>query len=114
MSHKDKLGFMEKAKQEGYKLYLYYIATEAPEININRVKIRIEQQGYAVNETKITDRYYRSLQNLKPAVKFSNRAYIFDNSGKISKLIAEITDGEDVMVIDEKDTPNWFKTYLFE
>jgi predicted ABC-type ATPase len=59
MSHKDKLRFMEKTKQEGYKLYLYYIATEAPEININRVRIRIEQQGHAVNETKITDRYYR-------------------------------------------------------
>ena len=114
MSHESKLTFMAIAKQNGYKVYLYYIATEDPEININRVKIRIAQKGHKVNFKKVTDRYYRSLEFLKDAVKLTNRAYIFDNSGKVSKLIAEVTEGLKVEVIDEKEVPNWFIKYLVD
>ena len=114
MSHESKLDFMEKAKLSGYKIYLYYIATEDPEININRVKIRVALKGHKVNSKKLTDRYYRSLNNLKKAVKLTNRAYIFDNSGKLSKLISEITEGAKVEIIDSKKVPNWFIKYLFE
>ena len=114
MSHESKLDFMEKAKLNGYKIYLYYIATEDPEININRVKIRVALNGHKVNSKKVTDRYYRSLNNLKKAVKLTNRAYIFDNSGKLSKLISEITEGTKVEIIDSKEVPNWFVKYLFE
>ena len=114
MSHKSKLTFMANAKQHGYKVYLYYIATEDPDININRVEIRIAQKGHKVDFKKVKDRYYRSLDLLKDAVKLTNRAYIFDNSTKVNKLIAEITEGLKVEVIDENEVPNWFIKYLFE
>ena len=114
MSHRSKLAFMEFARSKGYKVYLYYIATEDPEINNNRIKIRIAQKGHKVNPKKVTERYYRSLENLKDAVKLTNRAYIFDNSGKVSKLISEITEGANVQIIDQKEVPNWFIKYLFE
>ena len=114
MSHESKLKFLQKAKKEGYRIYLYFIATEDPEININRVKVRIAQNGHPVNEDIIKSRYYRSLENLKSAVLLSNRAYMFDNSGIISKLIAEVTEGRQVEVIDENSLPNWFVKYITE
>lgn len=114
MSHQSKLEFFKKAKDKGYHIYLYFIATEDPEININRVEIRKIQNGHAVNADIIKKRYYKSLENLKNAVILSNRAYIFDNSGMISKLIAEITGGKDVEIIDENSLPNWFIKYIVD
>lgn len=112
MSHKSKIEFLQTAKKQGYRIYLYFVATEDPEINISRVNVRVAQHGHNVAPNVVIKRYYKSLQQLKAAVKISNRAYIWDNSGTASLLIAEITDGEDVAMMDTDKVPNWFVKYL--
>lgn len=114
MSHPGKIDFLMKARQNGFKVYLYYVATEDPEININRVKLRIEQDGHSVPEEVITSRYYKSLNNLREAVKQTDRAYIFDNSESQANLIAEIIDGADVTMNDAIEIPNWVAEYLLK
>ena len=89
MSHESKIIFLQQARDSGYRVYLYFVATEEPEINISRVDVRVAQHGHAVAPEVITNRYYKSLQHLKEAVKKTHRAYIFDNSGSSSLLIAE-------------------------
>lgn len=44
--------------------YLYYVATEYVEINIERVKIRVVNGGHPVPEDKIRKRYTGSLGSL--------------------------------------------------
>jgi hypothetical protein len=39
-------------------------------------------------------------------------AYIWDNLATTSLLVAEITDGVDVKIIDTEKVPNWFVKYL--
>lgn len=112
MSHIGKVDFMKHALKNGFRVYLYYIATEDPEININRVKVRIAQEGHSVDPEVIKNRYYKSLENLLPAVKASSRAYIFDNSQKQARLIAEVTDGTSVFINKPNDIPNWVALYL--
>jgi predicted ABC-type ATPase len=112
MSHSSKIDFMQKAMESGYRVYLYFIATEDPEINLSRVNVRVALHGHPVAPDIIKSRYYRSLENLKSAVTKTNRAYIFDNSGNAALLIAEITNGEDVNIVDTENTPNWFVKYL--
>lgn len=114
MSHVSKLQFIQKVKAKGYRVYLYFIATEDPEININRVQIRVAQMGHSVNPQIIKSRYYRSLENLKDAVMLSNRAYIFDNSGKIIRLISQVNENYQIEEIDEELLPGWFIKYLKE
>jgi predicted ABC-type ATPase len=114
MSHEGKISFLQQARENGYRVYLYYVATEDPEINISRVNVRVAQEGHYVPPETIKARYYKSLTNLKQAVKQSNRAYIFDNSGAASLLIAEITEGLEVKVYDPEKAPNWFIKYLAE
>lgn len=113
MSDKKKISFLKKAKKSGYKIYLYYFATEDPLININRVKIRVEQKGHKVNSGVVEKRYYKSLNNLKSAIKISDRAYLFDNTS-LSYLYAEIVNGNEVRLIDTKNIPNWFMKYVVE
>lgn len=112
MSHPAKVDFLKQAQKAGFKVYLYFIATEDPEININRVKLRVMQKGHNVDEEKIKLRYYRSLLNLRSAIKNSDRAFLFDNSGNASVLVSEIENGEDVFVVDPENTPIWFVNYL--
>jgi predicted ABC-type ATPase len=114
MSHESKVDFMRLARERGYRLYLYFIATEDPEINVSRVSARVAQKGHSVAPDIIRNRYYRSLGQLKKAVMQTDRAYIFDNSGTTAKLIAEITDGIDVNLVDTSNVPNWFVQYLLE
>lgn len=114
MSHESKLDFLKKALEADFRVYLYYIATEDPEININRVNIRVAFEGHYVSPQIIKSRYYRSLKNLRKAVKYTNRSFIFDNSGQFSILLAEVTDGKKVKIFDSNSLPNWFIKYLIE
>jgi len=114
MSHPDKIKFLKAAKNSGYRVYLYFVSTEDPEININRVNIRVAQKGHDVLNNIIKDRYYKSLKNLKAAVKESSRAFIFDNSQNHINLIAEITDGIDVAINQTLNVPTWVSEYLLD
>lgn len=65
----------------------------------------------AVDEEKFRELYYvRSLQHLYAAVKQSDRAYFFDNSGKHFELLAEY-DAADKSVQLYSET-EWLKKYL--
>lgn len=114
MSDPKKIDFLKSAKKSGYRVYLYYFSTKDPMINISRVSLRMAQHGHAVDPKIIESRYYRSLENLKEAVMVSDRAYVFDNSGTVSILIAEINEGKHVHVIDPENVPEWFIKYLIE
>lgn len=110
MSSADKVELLKVAQSRGYRTYLYFVATEDPAINVSRVQNRVRQGGHSVPEDKIISRYDRCLELLVPAIRHTNRAYIFDNSadGRESTWIAEITDGK---LIELKATriPDWFR-----
>lgn len=111
MSAPDKVRLLEKSRSFGYRNYLYFVATDNPEINISRVKYRVKIGGHDVPKDKITTRYFRSLDLLWEAVTFTNRAYIFDNSGSELQLLAEITDAEQ-LEIKTDFVPLWFEKYV--
>lgn len=79
-SHTSKIQFMQRASDQGYKVYLYFIATNSPEINVDRVRIRVERGGHNVQRHKIISRYTRSLRQILPAIPFCYHAFFFDNS----------------------------------
>jgi predicted ABC-type ATPase len=110
MSHPGKVTLLEQAQKMGYRTYLYYIATEDPDINISRIRYRVRMGGHSVPEDKIASRYHRSLDLLMDAIRLTNRAYLFDNSGENRERtwIAEITDGR-LLEIKTDQVPAWFK-----
>lgn len=114
-SHESKLEIMREARRLGYRVYFYFLTTDDPEINVNRVKVRVAKNGHPVPREKIVSRYYKSLEQLFAAVKLSNRAFLFDNSGRHYELVAEITDGKKVEITDyDKVIPRWFEKYIFQ
>jgi len=113
MSGSDKIEFLKIAKQKGFKIYLYFIATYDYEINIKRVENRVKLGGHNVPKDKIISRYYRSIDNLIKAIPYTNRCYIFDNSNTDKTFLCEITEAKDVEIkVDE--IPEWFMNVLIK
>jgi predicted ABC-type ATPase len=110
MSHTSKIDEIANTVKLGYKAYLYFVCIDSPTVNVSRVNNRVDKGGHEVPESKIIDRYYRTLNNLHLALPLCYRVYFFDNSGKEQKLIAEIYNG--VMEIKTNDLPNWFINYV--
>ena len=112
MSHPGKVDLLNKAQQAGYRTYLYYVATDDPAINISRVRNRVQLGGHPVPENLIESRYYRSLELLLDAIRRTNRAYIFDNSGENRDQkhtwLAEVTEGK-VLELKCDRIPAWFR-----
>ena len=112
MSHPSKVELLEQAQAAGYRTYLYFVATDDPDINLSRVQSRVKLGGHPVPEDKITERYDRSLALLMDAIRRTNRAYIFDNSGDNADgqhtWLAEITEGKQLELKTDK-IPAWFK-----
>ena len=90
MSSRDKVDFMQEARNRGYRVYLYFVATDDPEINLDRVRRRVLQGGHPVPADKIRKRYRESIDLMTEACEVAHRAYIFDNSGSKHKLLVEV------------------------
>ncbi|QVM89591.1 zeta toxin family protein [Pseudomonas entomophila] len=107
MSHPSKIEFMRQAQARGYRTYLYFVSTENPQINIERVAIRVRAGGHPVRDDLVRSRYDRSLDLLPDAIAASHRAYVFDNSGQCAVWLAEITAGTQLEFRNE-EVPDWF------
>ncbi len=113
MSWPDKIEVLRKAQENGYRTCLYYVATDDPAINIARVRYRVKMGGHSVPEDKIMARYESSLNLLIDAIKYTHRAYIFDNSGSEHIWLAEITNGQ-ILEMKMNHMPAWFKKALWD
>ena len=75
----------------------------------------MRQGGHAVPEDKIVKRYHLSLGLLMQAIRNTDRAYIFDNSGEGQERtwLAEVTEGRELEMTADR-MPAWFKHAVWE
>ncbi len=104
-SHKSKLEFMNDAKRNGYRIYLYFVCIEPPELCISRVAMRVALGGHSVPVDKIIERYGRCLSLLPDAIKIADRIYLFDNSETASKA-----ESKSSLVVEIERTGDSFST----
>ena len=112
MSERGKIELLREAQSLGFRNYLYYVATEHPEINTARVQLRVTQGGHDVPRDKIISRYHRSLDLVRDAIRPTHRAYFFDTSGATSLLVAESAGGERPELRSDS-MPRWFETFVW-
>lgn len=112
-SSDEKLKFVKKAKEAGFFIRFFYICTQDPTINVQRVAKRYLTGGHEVPISKIITRYYKSLINAAVAIAIVDRAYIYDNSveNEPPKLLYRTVDG----VLLKKyitDLPEWAESFI--
>jgi predicted ABC-type ATPase len=115
-SHRSKLDLMREAAKVGYKVYLYFVSTESPEINKFYVKARKAKGGHDVPSDKIESRYYRSLELLHDACQIPYQVFFFDNSeeGQDFKMFAhfkQVNGKKKWDAIKKGQVPSWFTKY---
>ena len=80
MSHPSKVEILRTARALGYRVVVYFVATEDPSINVARVEERVAAGGHDVPREAITGRYTRTMALLYSAVRAAGTTYLFDNS----------------------------------
>ena len=109
LSRPDKLDFINYAKFHGYYVHVVYVTTHNSEINISRVKIRVEQGGHDVPKDKIISRYEKSMELMFDVICAAHAADVYDNSGIEPEVVAGKRSG---VFIIRTNPPEWLKKYL--
>ena len=96
LSAPDKIDFINRTKDAGYFIRLFFIGTENPAINAGRIARRVMEGGHDVPITKIISRFSKSIANACIAASIVDRLYVYDNSVEFAepKLLFRATDGK--------------------
>lgn len=96
LSADDKLSFIQRAKDSGYFIRLFFVGTDSPTINASRIATRVMEGGHDVPISKIISRYSKSIANCAKISTIVDRLYVYDNSENFAdpKLLFRATEGK--------------------
>ena len=106
---------LKEAQEKGFKNYLYFIATDNPELNQKRVRDRVLQGGHDVPPDKIISRYFRCLENVRQTFPYLYRGFFFDST-ESTRYLAEYhsVKQELILHVPDEELPDWFRKYILE
>ena len=110
-SSEEKMDFVRQAKEKGYFIRIFFVATSHPTINAARIAKRVIQGGHDVPISKIISRYQKSILNCKKVASLVDRLYVYDNSidDVEAALLFRMSDGVVVKKYTD-DIPEWAKS----
>ena len=121
-SHPSKLGELEAAREAGFEITLLFVGIDNPDINLERVRTRVQLGGHDVPEDRIISRYKRTMGMLPDIVERTDRAMAFDNTVQSNdpaafsgRLVAQcVAHGNGITINLRSPIPVWTKLYLVE
>ncbi len=75
----DKLAFLLQAERKGYTVILCFVGLDGPDQSEERVTMRVLQGGHDVPTSKLRERYPRTMENLRQAIRELPHVLVFDN-----------------------------------
>jgi predicted ABC-type ATPase len=109
---------LQEAATRGHRLVIWYVGLNSPETHIRRVEARVKSGGHGIPETKIRERFTRSLENLIDLLPLIHELRVFDNSQNANlaegeppqpQSLLHIRDGKVLESVELTDVPNWAK-----
>ena len=88
LTGKSILKIIDRAKELGYELQLFYVGVSSTEIAKERIKSRVEKGGHHIENDIVEKRYYESLKNLKEILLKFDKVYLYDNSKKYKNIFS--------------------------
>jgi len=77
---------IEKAKNLGYRVEVYYVGLKSADLAVERVAHRVKNGGHGIKEEDIRRRYSESLRNLPQILSLCDEVHIFDNTKNYVKV----------------------------
>lgn len=87
-----KLEILKRAKEEGYFIKCVFVLTKDPKINITRIESRVAAGGHDVEKSKVIDRYYKSINNIKKLLDICDIMHVYDNTDTPQRIIRKHKD----------------------
>ncbi|MFC7338292.1 AAA family ATPase [Haloferula chungangensis] len=110
-----------KAAIGGTPVRVFYVGLDSPEKHIERVRQRVARGGHDIPESKIRERWERSLLNLIRLIPYLAELRVFDNSieadpakGQTPQplFLLSMRNGAAVEMAEPKKVPVWAKPIL--
>lgn len=90
------------AKDRQFAFRLIFVMLSSVDLNVQRVRLRVEKGGHDVPEERIRSRWSRSLAQFPWFLQQADQAAVFDNSGAIPRLVGRKQGGQ---VLIDPDAP---------
>ena len=95
LSSEHKLNILRKAKEEGYFIKCVFMLTVDPQIKIARIESRYRELpayqfaagGHNVDSSKVIERYYKSINNIKELLDICDIMHVYDNTKSPERII---------------------------
>jgi predicted ABC-type ATPase len=102
-----KLGFLKKAKANGFETAIYFMGIDSPDLAVERVNFRHSVGGHHIPEETVRRKWADSLDVAEKAITRSDYMRFFDNSviGAAPRHVASIEHGVVTYLAESK--PSW-------
>lgn len=97
---------IERAKQEGYVVELFYVGLDSAEIAKKRIARRVERGGHGIPTEDVERRYVESLKNLGKVIEMCDLVSINDNTETMRRF-AIYRNGK--LCLLSRNIPEWFR-----
>jgi predicted ABC-type ATPase len=89
LSGRSYLSLIQRLKNEGYKVHLFFLVVEGVDVALSRIKERVLKGGHDVPETVVRRRFTRSISNFfREYSPLADSWYLFDNTSTKPVAIA--------------------------
>lgn len=105
---------MHSARDNGFKVVIYYMGVEKIAINLNRIRQRVEQGGHNIPKEDVLRRESRSLNNLLKMIFVADEIYLIDNTYMQATIAASIRNDDYEVHLSKNEIPGWVHRLLRE
>lgn len=96
---------IRRAKDQGYRIRIFFIGLESAEICKQRIEARVAHGGHGIPEEDVERRYAQSIENMKEALSLCDSANFYDNTCTM-RLVSSY-DGKKLNVYSDH-IPDWY------
>lgn len=89
MSGMSELKFIAAAKNQGFKVILFFVYIASPILALQRIAERVRRGEHDVPAEDVRRRFKRSLEHLSSAIDLADYALLYDNSKKQRVLLVK-------------------------
>jgi len=111
-------GLVLRAAERGHRLVIWYVGLDSAQAHVDRVRARVARGGHDIPETRIRERFERSIENLVALVPRIDELRLFDNSVEVDmaggeaprvRSLLHVRDGDIVSSVPLNQVPDWAK-----
>lgn len=105
LAGKNAIRQIQKAKEMGYEVTMFYVALSSVEQNIERVAMRVKNGGHNIPTEDIVRRSITSFNHLYEYTKIIDNLVLIDNSEDDGEIVLEVNNG--IISFETSPLPEW-------